>query len=1123
MRHLASSLLARLRGSLQLPPDQITDAELLARFVRSRDAAAFELLFWRHGPMVRGVCQRVLGNTSDTEDAFQATFVVLTRKAGSVGSGTAFAGWLHRVAWRTALNARKARGRRTARERRLGEFPELPARDDPARQAMDDEVQRVLDGELARLPEKLRLPLVLCDLEGRSHAAAAAELRCPLGTLNSRLARARERIRGRLLRKAIPSAGLVAALRPPAVSPDALMSLSRSPSVTVLALARATMRSLTLAAVGKLAGALAACGLVVAGLAFGATSGKEEPSPVPVVAPHAAAEPRLIDPDAGPLPAGAVARIGSLRFRHTGVVTGLLYSPDGKWLASVSTDSSDATARLWDAETGKERFRVAITVRGDNPGREPDREPRALGFSADSRRFLVVDAVSVRAFDTRDGKELSSSKHTDPARNDAPLIGAAVAPGGETVVLARLNGRHEIRDTATGELRVTGEHPFHGRGNHVLVVFSPDGRRFLFAGQVDHSEPVFDSATGKQTTQIRADNGYLNRLQFLPDGKSIVGLPIYSTLEERPTKDQVTVFAADTGRILRKIDVDGASTIAVSPDGKLLVTGNAQKGGLRFLDFESGKEVGQIKTPPSLIHLAFAPSGKWLAGTRATSGTISVWNVRERRNHPASPEPAWYYGTVFTPDGRGLVLPQRGLSQRGRPLIDWRTGSEIRRLANVEPDGRMDPILSPDLRIYAVRDQRGPIRLLDAETGREVRTLTGHPGGASSMVFSRDGRRLASCGWDKVIRVWNTADGREIAHFAPPEMFGSDDLALSADGRVLAVSFTQKVTNGNVLYSWNVEAGAQLARIEAPNWFFSGVALSPDGRFLAGGGGRDRGSPALETPVILWDATTGRVTHSLQGHSTAGVRPGAHCSFSPDSRWLVTGDPSGRLRLWEVSTGQEVLRFEGHHSTVLANFSPDGRLLVAASEDAPCLIWDVTGRSPAGRLTPETLSPARLEECRAALHGNDARAAYQALWTLVAAPRQSVPFLAGKLRPVEAPEPTRLSRLVAGLDADAFSDREQAEADLAKLGETVEPALRKLSKASPSAEVRRRSEALLMRIAASPERLYAGREIAVLEYTATSEARRLLESLAGGLPGAGLTTAAGEALKRFNPPFAAPP
>src|SRR5947209_165989 len=124
MSHTLPTLLAHLRRSPLVQPARVADAELLARFAASQDAAAFELLFWRHGPMVWGVCRRLLGDSPDAEDAFQAAFVVLARKAGSVASGAALAGWLHRVAWRTALNARKARSRRQRRERPLEALPE---------------------------------------------------------------------------------------------------------------------------------------------------------------------------------------------------------------------------------------------------------------------------------------------------------------------------------------------------------------------------------------------------------------------------------------------------------------------------------------------------------------------------------------------------------------------------------------------------------------------------------------------------------------------------------------------------------------------------------------------------------------------------------------------------------------------------------------------------------------------------------------------------------------------------------------------------------------------------------------------------------------------------------------
>src|SRR5262249_55515543 len=155
------------------------DRELLARFVNSHDAAAFELLFWRHAPTVWGVCRRLLGDSPDAEDAFQAAFVVLACKARSVADGAALAGWLHRVTWRTSLNARKARSRRIAREHAVETLPECPGGDDPACSAADGERNRLIDGELMRLPEKFRLPLLLCDVQGRSHESAAAELGCP--------------------------------------------------------------------------------------------------------------------------------------------------------------------------------------------------------------------------------------------------------------------------------------------------------------------------------------------------------------------------------------------------------------------------------------------------------------------------------------------------------------------------------------------------------------------------------------------------------------------------------------------------------------------------------------------------------------------------------------------------------------------------------------------------------------------------------------------------------------------------------------------------------------------------------------------------------------------------------
>jgi RNA polymerase sigma factor (sigma-70 family) len=186
----------------------LTDAQLLERFVARRDEAAFEVLLWRHGPKVLGVCRRVLRHEQDAEDAFQATFLILVRKAGSVGKRQALGSWLHRVAYRVALRAKTLAAKRAARQMPVADM----AAADPEPDPVWGDLRPVLDEEVNRLPEKYRAPFVLCYLDGKTNAEAARELGCPKGTVLSRLAWARQRLRARLTRRGLaPAAGLVAA------------------------------------------------------------------------------------------------------------------------------------------------------------------------------------------------------------------------------------------------------------------------------------------------------------------------------------------------------------------------------------------------------------------------------------------------------------------------------------------------------------------------------------------------------------------------------------------------------------------------------------------------------------------------------------------------------------------------------------------------------------------------------------------------------------------------------------------------------------------------------------------------------------------------------------------------
>jgi RNA polymerase sigma factor (sigma-70 family) len=222
------------------------DGQLLEAFLARREEAAFEALVRRHGPMVLGVCRRVLRHEHDAEDAFQATFLVLARKAASVRPREMVGPWLYGVACRTAMKARTENAARRMRERQVCEMPQPQL----SRDADDGELFPLLDQELNRLPERYWVPVVLCDLEGRSRREAAARLGCPEGTLSSRLARARELLARRMKRHGVVvGAGAIAA------------SLTADASAAVpAALLTSTVRAAALVAAGKSAAGVASAG-----------------------------------------------------------------------------------------------------------------------------------------------------------------------------------------------------------------------------------------------------------------------------------------------------------------------------------------------------------------------------------------------------------------------------------------------------------------------------------------------------------------------------------------------------------------------------------------------------------------------------------------------------------------------------------------------------------------------------------------------------------------------------------------------------------------------------------------------------------------------------------------------
>jgi RNA polymerase sigma factor (sigma-70 family) len=252
----------RYLRQLAAPPDgSRLDAELIERFVVSQDEAAFARLVERHGPLVLGVCRRVLHNHHDAEDAFQATFLVLARKARHIRKRPALAAWLYKVAYHLSVKLRVSVKRRRQAERQTP-----PARQQQAEDQITwGDLRLVLDEELARLPEKYRAPLLLCCLAGRTRDEAAEELGWTLGALKMRLERGRQLLRSRLARRGLSVSAALLAM---------LLAQHATASPVPAVLATTTSKASLLFAAGKTAAALSARAVRLAGLGLSAGASK---------------------------------------------------------------------------------------------------------------------------------------------------------------------------------------------------------------------------------------------------------------------------------------------------------------------------------------------------------------------------------------------------------------------------------------------------------------------------------------------------------------------------------------------------------------------------------------------------------------------------------------------------------------------------------------------------------------------------------------------------------------------------------------------------------------------------------------------------------------------------------
>jgi RNA polymerase sigma factor (sigma-70 family) len=1103
----------------------LTDRELLERYLASHDETAFSFLVRRHGPMLFQMCRRVLGNAHEAEDVLQAAFLVLARRASSIRRGPSLGSWLYGVAQRIALRAR-ARG--TARRRREREAGNMRAA-----RTVDgiscEELHLALTEAIGSLPEKYRAPIVLCYLEGQSHGRAARQLGCPKSSLESRLTRARELLRRQLERRGIGLAAgalatvlaeMSAAAPLPAlvtikiVKAAALIGAGKSVvgclSAGALALAEEAMIGIK----GKLLLLVIALSLGVSGVGWttggfaetappGATERKPAANDTP---PGVGRQGQQVAADAygDPLPPGVLARMGSTRLRQSSTIECLAFAPDGKTIASGGRN-----VYLWDVLTGKMRARI----NGESGWY------RACDFSDQGLHVVSTGYGQTAQFqlvDPATRKILRGAELKEPAQ----VVAVAVSPGGQQIALARFgpNGfAVQVHDPATGQEKA--RFTFNdGFVRH--VVFAPDGKTVAACSSSDKVR-IHDASTGQAVRELKRDGDKIFRVAFSPDGR------LLASLSRQPGKlsCEGSIWDLATGKELHRLTgIANGSCAAFSPDSCLLATGSEAGDEIILWDTAMGKETRRLFTQHSPGLAAFSPDGKTLAAAIGT-GAITLWDVATGRLVQGPTSPIWDLTLHFADGGKRLLgtanVPVswdpatrsdrqqtvRSISAISDAPIAWDIVSEreVRRFPDV-PHCGWSCVLAPDESVIAATDLDGTIRLHDAATGEKVRVLKGHDKYVTAAVFSNDSRRLFSSSWDGTIRGWDVATGRELLKLACND---KDVLvkAVSPDAHWL-ISRTQPAGFGDAsLVLWDLSSGREVKRL--PRDFI----FSPDSRWLAAVAEPEENQPG---GLVVCDVLTGKSDGAVAGSKNA-----ATCAaFSPDGRMLVSGDYNGGLRLWEVASRKERYRYIGHEGKLSsAAFSPKGNVLAAASADAPVYVWPVYGLDlngkALGRQAPTALKG---EELWSALAGEDASKAYQSICTLIAAPEVAVLLLRAKMRPALAVEHEVVNALIRDLESQSFPARKRAHDELAKLGELVEPALRDAISGKTSLEGRRRVEQLLEKMSEIPsaERLRDIRAAEVLEHLGTRDSRQLLESLAQGAPLARLTREAKASLERVG-------
>jgi WD40 repeat protein len=776
-----------------------------------------------------------------------------------------------------------------------------------------------------------------------------------------------------------------------------------------------------------------------------------------------------------PLPAGAVARLGTHAFRHDHTVSALAWSEDGKLLVSASWDK---TARVWEVASGREvgRFTghrdgataVAISPDGKvvasgdmkravvlwdaRTGKEirrtEDNPDTAfwLRFTADGKRLIWSSARRVRVWDVVNWRE---ERQIGVGEGVRPVV---LSPDGRTLAVGCQGGAVKVYRVEDGALVRSLE----GHSKMVFALaYSADGRR-LISGAEDNVVRVWDVATGGTVHAVETREHWVKPVAFFDGGRRFaVG----------GGDGTVGAWDAETGREAGRFRVSArrdlwVMAIAASPDGQTLATAGTERA-IRLWDARTLAEIGPGRGghAAELTSVAFTDGGRQVV-TASQDGRVLAWNARTGGGlDPVTREGLVGVHTATNAAGDLVAVASEDPALR---VVD-RDGVERRLADDGALAGMQNLAMSRGGSLVAVA-QRHEVRVIDVATGSERCRATLNPRQFAPvpLAFSPDGGRLAVGSGnpdpeERVVRIIDTGSGEvvwRLETMAGDAQEGRASLAWSADGAMVVVAGRKRP-----IELWEAATGRPRARLEGDGDAGTSVAISPDGRYVAAGGGPDRAT----------------------------------------------------VRVWELPGGRQVAKFVGHKDWVTAvAFAPDSRRVVSASRDTTAIVWEV----PVTKA--EVAEGGEVGALWEGLAGADAAAAWGAIGALCQRPGAAAALLEAKLAAPQAVDEAAVAKLIAGLDADAYAERERAQRGLAAIGQAAAPALRRAIEGETSKEVKGRVLVLMQRLEGAQGSAEAVRELRGVEVLERVGAREVLAKVAAARADTLVGRRAGEAVGRMK-------